>query len=134
MLNEIDAPLASVTADAMYDASSVYEAIQDHRDGPSTRILIPPKKGALIDPESDILKERNRKIRSGSRCEKREWHKASGYAKRSKVETVFSRYKGIPGSAMRARNLAAQRVEGRIGAKILNKMAAPGMPNSHMLG
>jgi hypothetical protein len=53
---------------------------------------------------------------------------------RSKGETVFSRYKRIIGPAIRARNLAAQRVEARIGAQILNKMTALGMPNSYMVG
>ncbi len=54
--------------------------------------------------------------------------------KRSKAETTFSRYDAILGSSMRARNLAAQRVEARIGSKIINKMAALGMPDSHMEG
>ena len=58
----------------------------------------------------------------------------SGYNKRSKVETTFHRYKAIVGSAMRARGLAAQRVEARIGCKILNTMTALGMPDSEMIG
>jgi hypothetical protein len=53
---------------------------------------------------------------------------------RSKGETAFSRYKRIIGPAMRARNLAAQRVEARIGAQILNRMTAPAMPDSYMSG
>ena len=40
----------------------------------------------------------------------------------------------IVGSAMRARGLAAQRVEARIGCKILNTMTALGMPDSEMIG
>ena len=58
----------------------------------------------------------------------------SGYSKRSKDETTFHRYKAIVGSAMRARGLAAQRVEARIGCKILNTMTALGMPDSDMIG
>ena len=49
-------------------------------------------------------------------------------------ETTFHRYKAIVGSAMRARGLAAQRVEARIGCKILNTMTALGMPDSEMIG
>ena len=48
---------------------------------------------------------------------KRNHHTESGYSKRSKVETSFSRYKAIIGPAMRARGLASQRVEARIGCK-----------------
>ena len=76
---------------------------------------------------------RNRNIRSRARLGKRAWHAKSGYSKRSKVETTFSRYKAIFGSAMRAR-LASQRVEARIGGKILNRMTALGMPDSQMIG
>ena len=35
---------------------------------------------------------------------------------------------------MRARGLAAQRVEARIGCKIINTMTALGMPDSEMIG
>ena len=52
----------------------------------------------------------------------------------AKSETTFHRYKAIVGSAMRARGLAAQRVEARIGCKILNTMTALGMPDSEMTG
>ena len=53
-------------------------------------------------------------------------HRAT--ARRSKVETTFHRYKAILGSAMRARGLASQRVEVRLGCKILNTMTALGIP------
>ena len=59
---------------------------------------------------------------------------ASGYSRRSKVETTFHRYKAILGSAMRARGLASQRVEVRLGCKILNTMTALGIPDGEMIG
>ncbi len=65
---------------------------------------------------------------------KRSWRIESGYSKRSKVETTFHRYKAIVGPAMRARGLAAQRVEAKIGCTILNTMTALGMPDGEMLG
>ena len=55
-------------------------------------------------------------------------------AKLGKVETTFHRYKAIVGSAMQARGLSAQRVEARIGGKILNAMTALKMPDSEMIG
>ena len=51
-----------------------------------------------------------------------------------KVETTFHRYKAILGSAMRARGLASQRVEVRLGCKILNTMTALGIPDGEMIG
>ena len=77
---------------------------------------------------------RNRNIRAQARVGKRVWHTKSGYSKRSKVETTFYRYKTILGSAMRARELRSQRVEARIGCKILNTMTALGMPHGVMVG
>ena len=44
------------------------------------------------------------------------------------------RYKAILGSAMRARGLASQRVEVRLGCKILNTMTALGIPDGEMIG
>ena len=44
------------------------------------------------------------------------------------------RYKAIIGPEMRARTLARQRVEHRIGCEILNKMAALGMPDTYCAG
>jgi len=61
------------------------------------------------------------------------WHTESGYSKRSKVETAFYRYKTILGSAIQARGVRSQRIEARIGCKILNTMTALGMPDGHML-
>jgi len=40
-------------------------------------------------------------------------------------------YKAILGREMRARTLAGQRVEARIGVKMLNTMASLGMPDSY---
>jgi len=62
------------------------------------------------------------------------WHTESVYNKRSKVETAFYRYKTIVGSAMRARGLRSQRVEARIGCKILYSVTALRMPDGAMVG
>jgi hypothetical protein len=134
LLSQIDRPIASARADSQYDAKIVYEAVESHREGRSPRVLIPPKKNARVKPRSSVWRERNRNIRGRARLGKRRWGASSGYNMRSKGETTFSRYNRIIGPAMRARNLAAQRVEARIGAQILNKMTALGMPDSYMVG
>jgi len=134
LLGQVDRPIASARADAQYDAKIVYEAVESHRDGRSPRVLIPPKNNARVKPRSSVWRERNRNIRGRARLGKRRWGSSSGYNMRSKGETAFSRYKRIIGPAMRARNLAGQRVEARIGAQILNKMTALGMPDSYMVG
>ena len=134
LVGQIDSPISSARADTAYDAGGVYEAIENHSAHRSPRVLIPPRKGALLASGPASSRQRNRNIAAQARLGKRKWHTESGYSKRSKVETTFHRYKAIVGSAMRARGLAAQRVEARIGCKILNTMTALGMPDSEMIG
>jgi hypothetical protein len=134
LVGQIDRPIASARADAAYDANGVYEAIDNHRADRSPRVLIPPRKDAQLASESVSSRERNRNIRARARLGKRRWRIESGYNKRSKVETTFHRYKSILGRAMRARGLVSQRVEARIGCRILNTMTALGMPDGEMIG
>ena len=134
LVGQIDSPISSARADTAYDASGVYEAIENHSAHRSPRVLIPPRKGTQLASGPASSRQRNRNIAAQARLGKRKWHTESGYSKRSKVETTFHRYKAIVGSAMRARGLAAQRVEARIGCKILNTMTALGMPDSEMIG
>ena len=54
--------------------------------------------------------------------------------KRALVGNLTMPYKAILGSAMRARGLASQRVEVRLGCKILNTMTALGIPDGEMIG
>jgi hypothetical protein len=134
LLRQIERPLASVSADAAYDQEAVYEAVENHTATRSPRVLIPPKRNAQVKPEVAILRERNRNIRSRARLGKRQWHTKSGYSKRSMVENTVCRYKTLIGRAMRSRTLRGQRVEARIGCRILNTMAALGMPESRRVG
>ncbi len=131
LLEQIEQPLASASADSAYDTEGVYEAIERHRDGRSPRVLIPPKNKARLRPKSSTSRERNRNIRSRKRLGKRAWHTQSGYSKRSLAETAVHRYKAIIGPAMRARTLQGQRVEAKVGCQILNRMTSLGMPESH---
>ncbi len=133
LLARIDRPILTAKADAAYDDKAVYDSIENHTEDRSPRVLIPPKRGATLSPKSAESRERNRNIRSRSRQGKRDWQGKSGYNKRSLVETVFYRYKTIIGPAMKARTLRSQRVEARIGCKILNKMAGLGMPEGRMI-
>ena len=133
LLKQIDSPLASVRADGSYDKTAVYEVIEGHTASRSPRVLIPPRRNAKVKPNVAALKERNRNIRSRARFGTREWHTRSGYSRRSMVENTMYRYKAIIGPTMRSRTLQGQRVEARVGCRILNTMAALGTPESHQI-
>ena len=134
LVGQIERPIASAKADAAYDTGDVYTTLEHHRAHRSPKVLIPPRTGAQLALDAAGTRQRNRNIRARSRVGKRKWYVASGYSRRSKVETTFHRDKAILGSAMRARGLASQRVEVRLGCKILNTMTALGIPDGEMIG
>ncbi len=132
LLGQIDHRVASISADGAYDTKGVYEAAHAHGEGRAVSVLIPPRRDAQLSPRpSAALKERDRTIRSIRRLGRREWHKRSGYSKRSMVENAIYRYKTIIGRGMRSRTLAGQRVEVQLACKILNTMTRLGMPDSY---
>jgi len=133
LLKQIDRPLASVSADAAYDTTDVYESIENHRSDRSPKALITPKKNARVSTKPNASRQRNRNVRSRDKHGKRAWQKRSGYSKRAMVENTIYRYKAILGPAMRSRTVAGQRVEARLGVRILNMMTRLGMPESYKI-
>lgn len=77
------------------------------------------------------MRERNRNVRFIRYLGRREWHKRSGYSRRSMVENAIYRYKTILGRAMRSRGLDGQRAEAQLRCGILDRMVLLGMPNSY---
>ena len=132
LIEQIDDRVASVSADGAYDAAAVYEAAQVKNEGHTVRVLIPPGRGAQLNPRpSAAQKERNRNIRSIRELGRREWHKRSGYSGRAMVENTVFRYKAIIGRRMRSRTFAGQRAEVLLACGILNTMTSLGMPDSY---
>jgi hypothetical protein len=131
LLKQVDSELASTSGDGAYDTEDVYRAIASHNANRHTKVIIPPPRDARLSLEPAVyLQDRNRHIRSIGRVGKRVWIKKSGYSKRSMVENTVFRYKTIIGREMRSRTLAGQRVEARLGCRILNIMTSLGMPES----
>ena len=132
LLEQIDVPVASFSADGAYDSAAVYEATQVKGEGRAVRVLIPPGRNAQLAPRpSTALEERNRNILSIRELGRRNWHTRSGYSRRSLVENTMYRCKTIIGRRMRSRTFDGQRVEVQLARKILNTMTLMGMPNSY---
>ena len=100
LVGQIERPIASAKADAAYDTGDVYKTLENHRAHRSPKVLIPPRKGAQLALDSAGTRQRNRNIRARSRVGKRKWYVASGYSRRSKVETTFGQ---APGQDLAAR-------------------------------
>ena len=97
-------------------------------------MLIPPGRDAQLAPRpSAVLEERHRNIHSIRDLGRREWHRRSGYSKRSMVENTMYRYKTIIGRSMKSRTFHRQRIEVQLASKILNTMTLLGMPDSYRI-
>ena len=133
LLDQIAAPIAAVLADGAYDGVPVYRAVADR--APAATVIIPPRATAVVSEVSaaGTPTPRDRHIEMIAAKGRLGWQKAVGYGRRSLVETGMLRYKTIIGRTLRARTLPAQKVEARVGCKVLNRMTALGMPVSRRL-
>ena len=135
LVGQIDSPISSARADTAYDASDVYEAIENHSAHRSPRVLIPPRKGALLASgrraADSAIATLQHKIGSGKR---KVAHRIGLQQTEQSQDNVPSLqgYRGLSDASERVGG--NRRVEARIGCKILNTMTALGMPDSEMIG
>jgi hypothetical protein len=133
----VGGPVASARADGAYDSwdNDAFLAAQ------GIVALIPPKKGSVIRKRKQAgvaplpRDERLRAIRAlgGGNFEygRRRWAKASGYSRRSLVETAMMRQKVILGGGLRSRREETQRSECLLRCRVLNVLTGLGMPDSY---
>ena len=57
------------------------------------------------------------------------WQKSSGYNQRSRIETQIGRWKAVVGPKLQASNFGNQKIEAKIGVRILNRVTKLGRPN-----
>jgi hypothetical protein len=128
LLNQIDEPIAQVTADGAYDGAPTYQTIAAHGDG--IDVVIPPHATAIPSGELDPSTQRDRHLVMIAEQGRLAWQVATGYGQRSLVETTMGRYKTLIGPRLRARGFAAQQTEAAVGVAVLNRMLAAGRPDS----
>jgi Transposase DDE domain len=122
LLDQVDAAIASVTADGAYDGKVVYYAVANRH--PDAEIIIPPRATAV--PNETTVTQRGRHITTIEKHGRMGWQRRSGYNRRSLVETAVYRYKTIGGRRLQARTLPTQRIEAKIGCNVLNRMTSFG--------
>ena len=124
LLDQIDAEIASMTADGAYDGEAVYDAVAQRH--PEAAVIVPPRAKAV--PNESTTTQRDRHIAEIEKHGRMGWQRRSGYYRQSLVETAMYRYKTIVGRRLRARTLPNQRTETKIGCNVLNRMTTLGMP------
>jgi hypothetical protein len=126
LLDQIEQPVGSMTADGAYDGDAIYdEVLQRH---PAARVIIPPRSTAILSEAGTT--QRDDHLRSIEQHGRLGWQRRSGYGRRSLVETATYRYKTIIGRHLHARTFPNQRFEAKIGCNVLNRMTSLGMPVS----
>ena len=126
LLDQIDADVASMTADGAYDGAVVYEAVADRH--PEAAVVIPPRSTAVRSETTTT--QRDGHLEAIGKHGRMRWQRSSGYNRRSLVETGVYRYKTIIGRRLHARTLPNQRTEAKLGCNILNRITHLGMPVS----
>ena len=135
ILAQIDGPVGRFMADGAYDGEPVYDAVKRHSPGPVTKVVIPPRKTAVLSSEIDEEQtDRDRHILELEAKGRMAWQKAHDYGRRSLVETTMGRYKSIIGDRLHARHDEAQPVELAIGIEVLNRMTNLAKPVSVRVG
>ena len=131
LLEQVDGEITSFTANGAYDGEPVYQAVARQQHDPPADVVIPPRASAVLSTYStDQQSQRDRHVRMIAEKGRMGWQKATGYGRRSLVETAIGRYKHLIGSTLRARNLATQQGEVAIAVRALNRMINVGKPLS----
>ena len=128
-LDQIEATMASVTADGAYDGMPTYEVVAGH--GEDVRVIIPPHVTAVLSAEAaHNPSQRDQHILSIAAHGRMGWQKDTDYGQRALIETAMGRYKAIIGPCLRARSFPGQKAEAAVGVAVLNRMLDAGRPYS----
>ena len=128
LLDQITDPVASFTADGVYDDDRVSHAVVERH--PDASVIVPPRAGAVASASAETAPtQRDRHLRMITERGRMAWQKASGYNLRAKVEASIGRYKRVIGDAIRSRTDQTEATEVAIAAATLNRMLAVGIPN-----
>ncbi len=129
LIAQLDAPIASFTADGAYDGRPVYAAVLGA--GPAPKIVVPPIRTAVVaDSSEPALAQRDAAIELIRQVGRRRWKKTAGYHRQARAENTFSRYKRIIGRSLRARTEDGQNGEVMVACEVLNRMSSVGLPDS----
>jgi transposase len=129
LLDQIDATIASVTADGAYDGMPTYDVVAGY--GEDIRVIIPPHVTSVLSVGAEYKpSQRDQHILSIAARGRLGWQEETDYGQRALVETAMGRYKAIIGPCLRARSFSGQKAEAAVGVAVLNRMLDAGHPDS----
>jgi hypothetical protein len=129
LLDQIDTPIASVTADGAYDGEPTYRSVAGHT--PDAAVIIPPRVTAVPSDRAETdPTQRDRHIQMIEEHGRLGWQRMVDYGRRSLGEVAMLRYKTLIGRGLHARTLPTQKTEAKVACKVINIMTGLGMPVS----
>ncbi len=127
LLDRIDGPVASFTADGAFDRDDVYGEVAARH--PDAAVIVPPRSGAVpSDTAETAPTRRDRHLHLIAERGRLGWQEASGYSWRALAEADISRWKRVIGDGLRSRTDGRQATEVAIAADALNRMLELGRP------
>jgi hypothetical protein len=128
LLDGVDGPVASFTADGAYDRDDVYTEVAARH--PDAEVIVPPRSSAVPSAVAETAPtQRDRHLQFIAEHGRLGWQKASGYNWRALVEADVSRWKGVIGPGLRSQTDGRQATEVAIAAAALNRMLDLGHPD-----
>ena len=127
LLDQVDGPVASFTADGAFDRDDVYAAVAARH--PEAAVVVPPRSSAVPSGTAETAPtQRDAHLRCVAERGRMGWQRASGYGWRALVESDISRWKRVIGDGLRSRTDGRQATEVAIAADALNRMLDLGRP------
>ena len=127
LLDQVDGPVASLTADGAFDRDDVYAAVAARH--PDATVVVPPRSSAVPSATAETAPtQRDAHLRCIAELGRMGWQRASGYSWRALVEADVSRWKRVIGDGLRSRTGRRRATEVAIAADVLNRMLDLGRP------
>jgi Transposase DDE domain len=127
LLDQIDGPVASFTADGAFDRDDLYAEVSARH--PGAAVIVPPRSSAVLSDTAETAPTpRDRHLEIIAERGRLGWQKASGYNWRALVEADIARFKRVIGDGLRSRTDGRQATEVAIAVGVLNRMLDLGRP------
>src|SRR6185295_61763 len=127
LLDQVEDPVASFTADGAYDQESVYADVAERH--PGADVVVPPRASAVPSATAETAPtQRDRHLQLIADHGRMAWQRASGYTKRARAEAAIARWKQVIGDRLRAHTEERRATEVNVAVYVLNRMQELGRP------
>ena len=127
LLDQIDGPIASFTADGVYDQDGVFSEVAARN--PEASVIVPPRSSAVPSDTAETAPTmRDRHLNIIAEHGRMAWQKAVGYNWRALVEADISRFKRVIENGLRSHTDHRRATEVAIAVNALNRMLEFGRP------